>query len=255
MRALDALPRSERETSMGSTQFTVPRNVSAVATCNRLLAALPDKEMNRLYDHLEFVYLESGREVCREDEKSIHVYFPTTAIVAMLHRRADGSALEIGAVGCEGMVGAATFLERGTFGTAVVQFEGGAYRADTAAIEDLCHQGGHLQPLMLRYTWTFLSRVLQSSANDRHWSVEQRLSCWLLERLDRLPTNELKMTQEMIAAMLGVRRESVTEAIGKMRRDGVVRCRRGSITVLDRGELETRSGECYLGKSWTRSMR
>jgi CRP-like cAMP-binding protein len=149
------------------------------------------------------------------------------------------------------MVGAGTFLERGTFGTAIVQFEGGAYRADIAAIEDICRQGEHLQPLMLRYMWTFLSRVLQSAAGDRHWSVEQRLSCWLLERLDRLPTNELKMTQEMIAGMLGVRRESITEAIGKLRRSGVVRCRRGSITVLDREELELLSGECYRGKALT----
>ena len=249
MRILDSiyLPARVKPTT-GERYVNCRDRTDTALTCNRLLAALPDKELDRLGNHLEFVYLENGKEVCGEDEKPLYVYFPTTSIVAMLHRREDGSALEIGAVGCEGAVGAATFLEKGVFGSAIVQFEGGAYRANIAETDEIFHQQGYLQSLLMRYTWTFLSQVLRGSMSGRHWSVEQRLTCWLLERLDRLPTNELKMTQEMVAGMLDVRRESITESIGTLRRKGIIRCRRGSITVLDRDELEHLSGECYRTK-------
>lgn len=247
---------SPAEQSIANANYVNNRNrANAAFVCNHLLAALPDEELDQLGDHLKFVYLEAGTEVCGEDGKSPHVYFPTTAIIAMLHRMVDGTTLEIGAIGCEGMVGASAFHDKGGFGTAIVQFEGGAYRADLCTIENLCRQGGQLQSLLMHYTWAFLSQVLRSSMSSRHYSVEQRLSCWLLERLDRLPTNELKMTQEVIAGMLGVRRESITESIGKLREKGMVHCRRGSITVLDRDSLEQFSGECYQGKAYDNSMR
>lgn len=237
---------------------TKPRTSRKYANChgrlnpafarNRLLAALPETELDRLCGHLEFVYLESGKEICGKEEKMGQIYFPTTSIVAMLYRREDGSALEIGAIGCEGVVGATTFVEKGAFGSAIVQFAGGAYRANIAAIDDIFHDEGHLQPLLMRYMWSFLSQVLHGSTNRRHWSVEQRLACWLLERLDRLPTNELKMTHEMVAGMLDVRRESITESIGKLRQKGFILCSRGCIIVLDRAGLERLSGECYRTK-------
>lgn len=223
--------------------------VSSAFVCNSILGALPEKEMMLLSDHLEFVYLESGREVCQAGQDFTHVYFPTTAIIAMLLRTADGAAIEMGAIGREGVVGTSAFCDKGAMGTAIVQFAGGAYRVKASVLEEICREGESLQPLLMRYTWSFLSHVLQSSMSGRLWTIEQRLSCWLLERLDRLSTNELKTTQEMIAGMLGVRRESITESIGKLRKKGMVRCRRGSITVLDRGRLERFSGECYLGSA------
>jgi CRP-like cAMP-binding protein len=175
-----------------------------------------------------------------------HVYFPSTAIVSLLYELEDGASAEIAVVGNEGIVGIALFMGGDTMpNRAVVQSEGHAYRLDGRLLKQEFNRAGVLQHLLLRYTLAMLTQMAQTAVCNRHHSVDQQLCRWLLLSLDRLPANELSMTQELIANMLGVRRQGVTEAAGKLQSAGLIHYSRGRITVLDRPGLEARVCECY----------
>jgi CRP-like cAMP-binding protein len=175
-----------------------------------------------------------------------HVYFPTTAIVSLLYVMMDGASAEIAVVGNEGVIGVALFMGGETMpNRAVVQSAGHAYRLKGQLLKQEFNRSGELQHLLLRYTQALLTQMAQTAVCNRHHSLDQQLCRWLLLSLDRLPSNELVMTQELIANMLGVRREGVTEAAGNLQKGGLIRYQRGHITVLDRARLEARACECY----------
>jgi CRP-like cAMP-binding protein len=175
-----------------------------------------------------------------------HVYFPTNSIVSLLYVLADGASAEISVVGNEGMIGIALFMGGETTPSrAIVQSAGFAYRLAGQLLKDEFHRNGEVQLLLLRYTQALITQMAQTAVCNRHHSVDQQLCRWLLLSLDRLATNQLIMTQELIANMLGVRREGVTEAAGKLHKLGVIRYARGRITVLDRPKLEALCCECY----------
>jgi CRP-like cAMP-binding protein len=220
-----------------------PRPIGVIQ--NDLLAALPADELAFLLPHLELVHLPYDKELYKYGSKLSHVYFPTTAIIALLYVLADGATTEIGVTGYEGMLGVSILMCESALGTAKVQNAGYAYKLKASLLKEACARGGKLQYLLMRYTQALFAQMAQNSVCSRHYSVDQQLSRWLLDRLDRLPGNEMKVTQEMIANMLGVRRESVTEAAGKLQQKGLIQCRRGTITVLDRKRLEVHAGECY----------
>ena len=213
---------------------------------NHLLAALPAADYERLLPSLEIVPLPLGWVVYEAGRKQGYVYFPTTAIVSLLYVMEDGASAEIAVVGNDGLVGIALFMGGETTPSrAVVQSAGHAYRLKAALLKKEFERGGPLQHLLLRYTQALITQMAQTAVCNRHHSVEQQLCRWLLLSLDRLSSNELKMTQELIANMLGVRREGVTEAAGHLQKDGLIHYSRGRITVLDRPALETRVCECY----------
>ena len=218
---------------------------------NHLLAALPEAEYARLTAELELVPLPLGRALYEPGVELRHVYFPTDAIVSLLYVMEDGASAEIAIVGNEGIVGIALFMGGGTVpNRAVVQSAGQAYRLKRRGLKrEFDRFGGRrhgtLNPLLLRYTMALLTQMAQTAVCNRHHTVDQQLCRWLLLSLDRLPTNELHMTQELIANMLGVRREGVTEAAGRLQSAGLIRYSRGRITVLDRPGLEARVCECY----------
>jgi CRP-like cAMP-binding protein len=213
---------------------------------NRLLAVLPAIERERVYPGLELVSMPLGRVLYESGSQLDHVYFPTDSIVSLLYVMADGASAEIAVVGNDGMVGVALFMGGETTPSrAVVQSAGVAYRLSGSAVKDEFRRGGAMQHLLLRYTQALLTQMAQTAVCNRHHSVDQQLCRWLLLSLDRLSSNELKMTQELIANMLGVRREGVTEAAGKLQAAGVIRYSRGRITVLDRAALEAHACECY----------
>jgi CRP-like cAMP-binding protein len=213
---------------------------------NRLLAVLPATEYERLRPHLEPVPMPLGAVVYESGSRLDHVYFPTTAIVSLLYVMADGASAEIAVVGNEGMVGVALFMGGETTPSrAIVQSAGSAYRLPGHLMKEEFVRGGAMQHLLLRYTQALLTQMAQTAVCNRHHSVDQQLCRWLLLSLDRLPSNKLVMTQELIANMLGVRREGVTEAAGKLQGDGLIQYSRGRITVLDRPGLEARACECY----------
>jgi CRP-like cAMP-binding protein len=213
---------------------------------NHLLNALPDADYQRLRPHLELVPLTLGEALYEPDVKLRHVYFPTTAIVSLLYVMADGASAEIAVVGNEGILGISLFMGGETTPSrAVVQSAGHAYRLKAQVIKDEFGRFGPMMQLLLRYTQALITQMAQTAVCNRHHSVDQQLCRWLLLSLDRLQTNQLTMTQELIANMLGVRREGVTEAAGKLQEAGLVQYRRGKITVLDRPGLEARSCECY----------
>ncbi|HET6486435.1 MAG TPA: Crp/Fnr family transcriptional regulator [Spirochaetia bacterium] len=213
---------------------------------NRLLAVLPRPEAERLLPHLEPVSLPLGKALYESGGRLDHVYFPTTAIVSLLYELENGASAEIAVVGNEGTVGIALFMGGGTMpNRAVVQSAGGAYRLQGTLLQQEFNRGGALQHLLLRYTLALLAQMAQTAVCNRHHTVDQQLCRWLLLSLDRLPANELSMTQELIANMLGVRREGVTEAAGKLQSAGLIRYNRGRITVLNRPGLEQRVCECY----------
>jgi CRP-like cAMP-binding protein len=188
---------------------------------------------------LGMVLYESGHELR-------HVYFPTTAIVSLLYVMLDGASAEIAVVGNEGIIGVALFMGGETMpNRAVVQSAGHAYRLKGQLLKQEFNRSGELQHLLLRYTQALLTQMAQTAVCNRHHSLDQQLCRWLLLSIDRLPSNELAMTQELIANMLGVRREGVTEAAGKLQKTGLIRYQRGHITVLDRAGLEARACECY----------
>jgi len=213
---------------------------------NHLLAALPAAEFERLAAHLELVPLQLGEVLYEPDTQLQHAYFPTTAIVSLHYVMASGASAETAGVGNEGVVGIALFMGGETTpSSAVVQTAGHAYRLAARLMKQEFNRGGSMQQLMLRYTQALLTQMAQTAACNRHHTVEQQLCRWLLLTLDRVPTTELVMTQELIASMLGVRREGITEVAGKLQREGYIRYRRGHITVLDRSGLESRACECY----------
>ncbi|MGO8692630.1 MAG: Crp/Fnr family transcriptional regulator [Rectinemataceae bacterium] len=213
---------------------------------NHLLAALSDLDSQRIFPNLEPAPLELGTALYESGDQLNYAYFPTTAIVSLLYVLEDGASAEIAVVGNDGILGIALFMGGGTMpNRAVVQNEGQAFRLKGQILKQEFNRGGPLQHLLLRYTLALFSQMAQTAVCNRHHSVDQQLCRWLLLSLDRLPANELSMTQELIANMLGVRREGVTEAAGKLQDAGLIHYSRGRITVLDRPGLEARVCECY----------
>jgi CRP-like cAMP-binding protein len=213
---------------------------------NHLLAAFSAAEQERLYPHLQLVTMPLGTVLYESGDVLRHVYFPTDSIVSLLYVLADGASAEISVVGNEGLIGIALFMGGETTPSrAIVQSAGFAYRLVGQKLKDEFHRSGELQLLLLRYTQALITQMAQTAVCNRHHSVDQQLCRWLLLSLDRLSSNQLVMTQELIANMLGVRREGVTEAAGKLDKLGVIRYARGRITVLDRPKLEELCCECY----------
>jgi len=225
---------------------TFPASAARTPKENRLLAALPDAGLQALLPHLEGVPLPLGMVVYESGGVQGYVYFPTSSIVSLLYVLADGASAEIAVTGNEGLVGIALFMGGETTPSrAVVQSAGHGYRLRAAVLKQEFEAGGELQHLLLRYTQALITQMTQTAVCNRHHSVDQQLCRWLLLSLDRLPTNELVMTQELIANMLGVRREGVTEAAGKLQAEGLIHYSRGRITVVDRTKLEASVCECY----------
>ncbi|MDI5891537.1 Crp/Fnr family transcriptional regulator [Halomonas rhizosphaerae] len=213
---------------------------------NHLLAALSRDEYQRLAPHLERVDLRLGESLAESGKVMRHVYFPVDCIVSLLCVMEDGDSTEIAVVGAEGIVGISLFMGGETTPSrAVVQSAGSAYRLKGQLIKDEFDRASTLQHLLLRYTQALITQMAQTAVCNRHHSLDQQLCRWLLLSLDRLPTNELVMTQELIANMLGVRREGVTESAGKLQRAGLISYHRGHISILDRTGLEARVCECY----------
>jgi CRP-like cAMP-binding protein len=213
---------------------------------NHLLAALPPEERERVYPHLRLATMPLGKVLYESGDVQHHVYFPTDSIISLLYVMADGASAEISVVGNEGLIGVSLFMGGETTPSrAIVQSAGSAYRLAGQHLKDEFHRNGAMQLLLLRYTQALLTQMAQTAVCNRHHSVDQQLCRWLLLSLDRLPSNQLTMTQELIANMLGVRREGVTEAAGKLQKVGAIRYSRGQITVLDRPKLEQLCCECY----------
>ena len=214
---------------------------------NHLLAALPATEFEPLLPHLEPVHMPLGEVLYESGGELRHVYFPATSIVSLLYIFADGASAEIAVVGNEGILGISLFMGGETTPSrAVVQSAGYGYRLDAQLLKQEFHRSkATLHVLLLRYTQALITQMAQTAVCNRHHSVEQQLCRWLLLSLDRLSSNELTMTQELIANMLGVRREGVTQAAGNLQRAGLIRYARGHIEVLDRPRLERAVCECY----------
>jgi len=213
---------------------------------NHLLAALPAAEFERLAPHLEFVPMLLGETLYEPGGQLQHVYFPTSAIVSLLYIMESGVSAEIAGVGNEGVLGISLFMGGDTTpSSAVVQTAGHGYRLRARVLKDEFKRAGPLQRLLLRYTQALVTQMFQTAACNRHHTIEQQLCRWLLLTLDRLPSNELVMTQELCASLLGVRREGITEAAGNLQRAGLISYRRGHISVLDRAGLEKGACECY----------
>lgn len=213
---------------------------------NYLLSALPSVEYQRLLPDLERVELALGQVIYEPGGELRYVYFPTTSIVSLLYVMENGASAEIAVVGKDGLIGVALFMGGGSMpNRAVVQSAGHAYRMRAQRLMTEFNRYEVLLHLLLRYTQALITQMAQTAVCNRHHSVDQQLCRWLLLSLDRLPSNQLKMTQELIANMLGVRREGVTEAAGNLQQAGLIQYSRGQITVLDRVGLEARVCECY----------
>ncbi len=213
---------------------------------NQLLAALPDAEWRRWLPQLEWVEMPLGQVLYESGRTLSHVYFPTTAIVSLLYVMEDGASAEIAVAGFEGMVGIALFMGGGTTPSrGVVQSAGEGWRLPSAVMRDEFNKSPPVMHLMLRYTQALITQMAQTAVCNRHHSLDQQLCRWLLLSLDRLDGPDLRMTQELIANMLGVRREGVTEAALHLQKAGLIRYARGHIHVLDRPGLEARTCECY----------
>lgn len=213
---------------------------------NRLLAALPEAELARWIPQLEPVEMPLGYVVYESGTTLKHVYFPTTAIVSLLYVMENGASAEIAVVGNDGLVGVSLFMGGGsTPSRGVVQSAGGGFRLKASVMNEEFQRAGPVLHLLLRYTQALLTQMAQTAVCNRHHSLDQQLCRWLLLSLDRLRNNKLVMTQELIANMLGVRREGVTEGAMKLQRAGLISYARGHITVLDRQGLEQRTCECY----------
>jgi len=213
---------------------------------NHLLAALPTAEFDRLAKHLEPVAMPLGQILYEPGSQLQHAYFPTTAIVSLHYVTESGASAETAGVGNEGVVGIALFMGGDTTpSSAVVQTAGHGYRLERGKLMEEFNRGGLMLRLLLRYTQALITQMNQTAACNRHHSLEQQLCRWLLLTLDRLPSNELVMTQELVASMLGVRREGITESAGNLQRAGFIRYRRGHIAVIERSGLEATACECY----------
>jgi CRP-like cAMP-binding protein len=220
--------------------------LSPDSTENRLLTALPGAEWQRWLPHLERVAMPLGQVLYESGDTLSHVYFPTTAIVSLLYVMENGASAEIAVVGNEGIVGISLFMGGdSTPSRAVVQSAGQGLRLRAPIMKDAFNQAGAVLHLLLRYTQALITQMAQTAVCNRHHSLDQQLCRWLLLSLDRLQGNELVMTQELIANMLGVRREGVTEGALRLQQAGLIRYARGHISVLDRIGLEKRSCECY----------
>jgi CRP-like cAMP-binding protein len=213
---------------------------------NELLRALSREELVSLFDHLELVPLATGKHLFDFGDKMEYAFFPTNAIVSLQYVTEDGGATEIAVVGREGVVGVSMYETERANCSAVVQSAGYGYRIKSAVLREAFFSGGALAQQLMRHTSALFAQLAQTVAGVRHGSIEQRLCRWLLERLDRSTSNELKVTQEMIANMLGVRRESITCSAGKLQEEGLIEYRRGTVTVLDRSGMERRAGGCYV---------
>ena len=219
---------------------------SRAAGQNLLLAALPAADFERLSAHLQRVPLRLGDMLYEPGGQLQHAYFPLSAIVSLHYVLASGATASVAGVGHEGMVGISLFMGGDTTpSSAVVQTAGEAWRLERGRLKQEFDRSGALQRLLLRYTQALMTQMSQTAVCNRHHSVEQQLCRWLLVTLDRVPASEIVMTQEMVAGMLGVRREGVTEAAGRLQEAGVVRYRRGHLAVLQRTGLEARACECY----------
>ena len=213
---------------------------------NHLLAALPATEFDRLAPRLEPVPMLLGDTLYEPGGQLQHLYFPTTSVVSLLYIMESGVSAEMAGVGSEGVLGISLFMGGDTTpSSAVIQTAGRGYRLPAALLKEEFSRGGPLQRLLLRYTQALVTQMFQTGACNRHHSIEQQLCRWLLLTLDRMPSNELVLTQELVANALGVRREGVTEAAGNLQRAGIISYRRGHISVLKRAGLEAGSCECY----------
>ena len=213
---------------------------------NHILDALPPAERERLFPHLKLVKLALGKVLYESGDALRHIYFPTDSIISLLYVFKDGASAEIAVVGNDGAIGVALFMGgETTTNRAIVQSAGSAYQLTGVRLKEEFERHGGMLHILLRYTQALLTQMAQTAVCNRHHSVDQQLCRWLLLSLDRLQSSELNMTQELIANMLGVRREGVTEAAGKLQKLGVIRYRRGRITVLDRPRLERLCCECY----------
>jgi CRP-like cAMP-binding protein len=213
---------------------------------NHLLAALPAAVQARVFLHLKRVPMPLGKVIYESGAALQHVYFPTDCIVSLLYLLENGASAEISVVGNDGLIGIALFMGGETTPSrAIVQSAGHAYQLAGPILKDEFHNNADMQLLLLRYTQSLITQMAQTAVCNRHHSLDQQLCRWLLLSLDRLRSNQLTMTQELIANMLGVRREGVTEAAGKLQRLGAIHYQRGQITVLDRPMLESLCCECY----------
>jgi CRP-like cAMP-binding protein len=213
---------------------------------NHLLDALPAADYDRIASHLELITMKLGDVLYESGAKLRYVYFPTTCIVSLLYVMEDGASAEIAIVGNEGILGISLFMGGDTTPSrALVQSAGHAFRLKAELLKDEFGRFGPTMHLLLRYTQALITQMAQTAVCNRHHSVDQQLCRWLLLSLDRLQSNKLSMTQELIANMLGVRREGVTEAAGKLQEAGLISYRRGTITVVDRPGLEAKACECY----------
>lgn len=216
-------------------------------TQNNLLSLLSTDVQQRLFPHLELVAMPLGKVLYESGDTQRYAYFPVDCIISLLCVLKNGASAEIAVVGYDGMVGVALFLGgNSTTSSAVVQSAGWSYRLLAKRLKDEFNQHDELMLLLLRYNQALCTQVAQTAACNRHHSIDQQLCRWLLLSLDRLPDNQLVMTQELIANMLGVRREGVTEAACRLHKQGVINYSRGHITVTDRPKLEQLSCECYL---------
>jgi CRP-like cAMP-binding protein len=214
---------------------------------NHLLAALPTAEFERLAANLELIPMPLGEVLYESGGQLKHVYFPTTSIVSLHYVMENGSSAEIAGVGNEGILGISLFMGgNSTPSRAIVQTAGYGYRLSARLLMEEFNRAGLMMRLLLRYTQALITQMSQTAVCNRYHSVDQQLCRWLLLTLDRLPSSELIMTQELVASMLGVRREAVTEAAGKLQHAGFIRYRRGHITVIDRSGLAAHVCECYV---------
>ncbi|HEY3783806.1 MAG TPA: Crp/Fnr family transcriptional regulator [Steroidobacteraceae bacterium] len=213
---------------------------------NHILHALPQPERDRLFPYLKLVALPLGKVLYESGDTLRHIYFPTDSIISLLYVLKDGASAEIAVVGNDGAIGVALFMGgETTTNRAIVQSAGSAYRLTGARLKREFERHGEMLHILLRYTQALITQMTQTAVCNRHHSVDQQLCRWLLLSLDRLSSDELTMTQELISNMLGVRREGVTEAAGKLQKLGVISYHRGRIKVLDRPRLEELSCECY----------
>jgi CRP-like cAMP-binding protein len=227
-------------------QHTAAPAVSLIgAQQNELLRALSREELLDLFVHLDLVPLEAGKRLFDTGELMEYAYFPTNAIVSLQYVTEEGGAAEVAVVGREGVVGVSMYENERANCCAVVQSAGYGYRIKASVLRQAFFSGGALAQQLMRHTSALFAQLAQTVAGVRHGSIEQRLCRWLLERLDRSLSNELKVTQEMIANMLGVRRESITCCAGKLQEEGLIEYRRGTVTVIDRHGMERRAGSCY----------
>jgi CRP-like cAMP-binding protein len=223
-----------------------PKEAAATPLDNQILSALPAEERSQLFAHLKLVRMPLGMVVSESGEVVRHIYFPTNSIVSLLYVMQNGASAEIAVVGNDGAVGVSLFMGGETTPSrSVVTSAGYAYRLSGERLKQEFSRHGELLHVLLRYTQALITQMAQTAVCNRHHSLDQQLCRWLLLSLDRLAGNELTMTQELIANMLGVRREGVTEAAGKLQKRGAIRYVRGKITVLDRTQLERCSCECY----------